>query len=486
MICKFLTKSVMADVAERKLFLGARLKRLRRDLGLTQTRMAEDLGVSPSYLNLLERNQRPLTAQVLLRLAQAYDIDIRSLSADAEAAGAQDLAEALADPFLRDLAIPRHEIDEVAHNAPGVADAIVRLYRAYAQRRRLSELGALERAGEGGGSAVTPSDWVRDYIQGQRNFFAELDELGEALGGELGPEPRGFGSAARQRLAERHGVQLRVVPSEVLPDSVRRYDHHRRRLIVSELLGAPGLAFAAACQLALLEFDSELADAVARASPPDTPTARLLKVSLTNYLAAAAMMPYEAFRLACEASGHDIDLLAVRFGASFEQVCHRLTTLSRPTARGVPFFMVRIDSAGNISKRFAGGAFPFSRFGGACPRWRIHSAFRSPGRILTQIIETQDGARYFTLARTVARISAPIDPEDSELALGLGCELKYAGRLVYARGLDLANPAVTEIGPACRVCERPACPQRAVEPLGRTLMVDDFTKSISPFPFQAG
>ena len=478
----------MALTPERKLFLGVRLKRLRRDLALTQSRMAEDLGVSPSYLNHLERNQRPVTAQILLRLAEVYDIDVRSLSADQDAAGAQDLSEVLADQLFRDLGIPRHEIAEVAENAPGVADAIVRLYRAYDDRRRLADLGAFDRSedGEGPGPSVTPSDWVRDYIQTQRNFFPDLDELGEAMAAELKPELQGFAAAARARLAERHGVQVRVLPMDVLPDSIRRYDHHRRRLMLSELLGGPGRAFAVAYQLALLEHDPALNALAERAGAPAGPTRRLLKVSLANYLAAATMMPYEAFRDTCEKTLHDVELIRTRFGASFEQVCHRLTTLSRPTARGVPFFMLRVDSAGNISKRFAGAAFPFSRFGGTCPRWKIHSAFRTPGKILTQIVETPDGARYFTLSRTVWRIASPYAEEDSELAIGLGCELKYASRLVYARGLDLANPVVTEIGPACRVCERPACPQRAAEPVSRTLTVDDFTKSISPYPFAAG
>lgn len=477
----------MVASSERKLFLGMRLKRIRRDLGLTQTRMAEDLGVSPSYLNHLERNQRPLTAQVLLRLAQTYDIDIRDLSSDTDSAGARDVLEVLADQLFRDLAIPRHEVDEVAQNAPGVADAIVRLYRAWSDHRRLIDLVAPDRGleGVGGGLSMNPSDWVRDFIQGQRNFFPDLDEMGETLANELNPEPAGFFAAARQRLSDRHGVQVRVAPREVLPDCVRRYDHHRRRLMLSELLGGPGQAFAAAYQLALQEHAPHLVALVDRAAPPDGPTGRLLKVSLVNYLAAATMMPYAAFREACEGAGHDIDLLRARFGASFEQVCHRLTTLSRPTARGIPFFMLRVDSAGNISKRFAGAASPFSRFGGTCPRWSIHGAFRSPGKILTQIVETPDGARYFTLARTVWRIASPHAEEDCELAVGLGCELKYASRLVYARGVDLAHPAATQIGPACRVCERPDCRQRAVEPAGRTLTVDDFTKSISPYPFAA-
>lgn len=478
----------MALAPERKLFLGVRLKRLRRDLALTQSRMAEDLGVSPSYLNHLERNQRPVTAQILLRLAEVYDIDVRSLSADQDAAGAQDLSEVLSDQLFRDLGVPRHEIAEVAENAPGVADAIVRLYRAYGDRRRLMNLGAFDRSedGEGAGPSVTPSDWVRDYIQSQRNFFPDLDELGEAMAAEMKPELQGFSAAARRRLSERHGVQVRVLPMDVLPDSIRRYDHHRRRLLLSELLGASGRSFALAYQLGLLEHDAALNALADRAGAPAGPTRQLLKVSLTNYLAAAMMMPYELFRDTCEKTLHDVALIRTRFGASFEQVCHRMTTLSRPTARGVPFFMLRVDSAGNISKRFAGAAFPFSRFGGTCPRWKIHSAFRTPGKVLTQIVETPDGVRYFTLSRTVWRVASAYAEEDSELAVGLGCELKYASRMVYARGLDLANPAVTEIGPACRVCERPACPQRAAEPVSRTLTVDDFTKSISPYPFAAG
>jgi len=476
----------MPQSLERKLFLGPRLRRLRRDMGLTQTRMAEDLGVSPSYLNYLERNQRPVTAQVLLRLAEAYDIDIRNLSSGEEAADARDLSEIFADPLFRDLAVARHEVAEVAENAPGVADAIVRLYRAYADRLRLAELGQAPRAEDGDtGLALTPSDWVRDYIQGQRNFFPELDEAGEALAGQLKAEPQGFAAAARARLADQHGIQVRVAPAEVLPDSVRRYDHHRRRLMLSELLGEAGRTFSVAYQLGIAEQDAALTAMVERAGPPDAPTRRLLKVSLANYLAAAMMMPYEPFREACEKTGHDIELIAARFGASFEQVCHRLTTLSRPASRGVPFFMLRVDTAGNISKRFAGASFPFSRFGGSCPRWRVHEAFRTPGRVVTQIVETPDGARYFTLARTAPRVAGPIADEDEGLAIGLGCELKYAPRLAYSRGLDLENPLVTEIGPACRVCERPACPQRAAEPLGRMLMVDDFTKSISPYPFAA-
>jgi hypothetical protein len=361
----------------------------------------------------------------------------------------------------------------------------VRLYQAYLDSRRLQDLGAFGRPEDSPAASgvLTPSDWVRDYIQSQRNYFAELEDCGETLANELHPLPQDFAVAARDRLAERHKIEVRVTPIDLLPDSVRRYDHHRKRLFLSEVLTSAGRSFALAYQLALLEYGDVISTIAARAGPPDGPTRNLLRVSLANYLAAAVLMPYAAFHDVVERSSYDIELARARFGVSYEQACHRLTTLARPGSRGVPFFMLRVDSAGNISKRFASSAFPFSRFGGSCPRWNLHTAFKTPGRIVTQVVETPDAARYFTVSRTVRRTAGPYTVEDSELAIGLGCELKHAGKLIYSRGLDLANPMTVGIGPACRICERPACPQRAAEPINRTLTIDDFTKSVSPYPF---
>ena len=240
-------------------------------------------------------------------------------------------------------------------------------------------------------------------------------------------------------------------------------------------------AFAIAYQIAWLEQSEALNALAEAASPPDLATRRTLKIALTNYLAAAMLMPYGAFHREAEAAGYDIGLLAARFGASFEQACHRLTTLSRPTARGVPFFMLRIDAAGNVSKRFTSIAFPFARLGGACPRWTIHAAFRTPGQIMTQVIETPDGARYFTLARTVERPLRPHGSEAADLVVGMGCEIKYAPRLVYAQGMSLER--ATEVGPTCRLCERPACLERAAPPLSRSLITDELSKMAAPFRF---
>ena len=471
----------MDITADRKLFLGGRLKRLRRELGLTQTAMAGDLGVSPSYLNHIERNQRPVSAQLLLRLAETYDVDLRAFGQAGGPASEAELAEAFADPLFQGLLVPRHEIVELAEDQPAVAEALLRLYRAFVERRARDAV-------EGGSTPDDgPADWVREYLQGRRNHFPELDALGEALAAALEEETPGepFEVRARARLQAKHGLSVRTLPAEVMVEWIRRYDPHRKRLLLSEILAPSSRAFAVAFQLALAEHDAELTALAEAASPPDAATRRLLKVSLANTLAAATLMPYAAFHAAAEATGYDLGRLEARFGVSFEQAAHRLTTLSRSTARGVPFFLMRVDQAGNISKRFASGAFPFSRFGGACPRWRLHSAFRTPGRVVTQIIETPDGGRWFTLARTVDRQGRDAFSEGNDLAIGLGCELKHAHRLAYARGLDLSSPEVTPIGPACRLCHRHPCAERAAPPIDRAPVVDDWSKSISPWPFQA-
>ena len=467
---------------DRKLYLGGRLRRLRRELGLNQSAMAAEIGVSPSYLNHLERNQRPLTAAVLLRLAQAYDIDVRAFAAEgADATGPDQLAEIFADPMFADLGISRFELVEIADNAPAVADAVSRLYAALTEMRRRPHADGEE----GERAPLSPQNWVRDQIQAQRNHFPYLEEAAETLAGALG-DPLTIAEPLRRRLKEGFGVEARVVPPDLLDAASQHYDLHRKRLLLSSLLRAESRTFALAYQLALMEFRPLLQRMVEAAAPPDQPARRLLHMSLANYAAAAIMMPYPAFHAAAERHRYDIDRLCAEFGASVEQVAHRLTTLGRSGASGVPFFMLRVDSAGNISKRFAGEAFPFSRFGGTCPRWNLHGAFQIPGRVLTQVVETPDGQRFFTVARTVER-SVRLDPrEDSALAIGLGCDLKYAPRIAYADGLDRAAPLVTEIGPACAICPRVRCPQRAAPPAGRTLTLVETSKTISPFPFLGG
>ena len=463
-----------------KLFLGHRLRRLRRDHQLSQTDMAQSLGISPSYLNHLERNQRPVTATLLFKLADLYEVDVRAFAAGGGArTSTEALTEIFSDALLGDLGVPRYELAELANNAPSVADAIARLYTALKEAGRDPGMSS---AGDAR-ALVTPESWVRDYIQQHRNHYPALEEAAETLGGALS-DPLSMTEPMRRRLKEAWGISARVVPQDELGNVSQLYDVDRRQFLLSSQLRAENRTFALAYQLALVEFAAVLEQMVAEAAPPDEGIAQLLHMSLANYAAGAIMMPYGRFLKACGEMRYSIDRLCGEFGANVEQVAHRLTTLNRPGARGVPFFMLRVDPAGNISKRYAGENFPFSRFGGTCPRWNLHAAFQTAGQAVTQLIETPDGQRYFTVARTIER---PIKTELGAglLAIGLGCDLRHAHRLSCADVYDLANAPVTPVGPACAICPRIDCGYRATPPAGRMLAVDTTRKTISPFPFVA-
>ena len=475
-------------VTQRKLFLGARLKRLRRDLGLQQGAMAGDLGISASYLNHLERNQRPVTAGILLRLAESFDIDIKSFAAEGrESAGVEQLSEIFSDRMFADLGVSRYDLVELADNSPAVADGVARLYTALREMQRRpganGEIGDDEAPDPRG--LLTPETWVRDFIQESNNHFPELEECAETLGVVMA-DALSIAEPLRRRLKDAWGITARVVPQAQLGGATQQYDPERRVLELSSLLRSENRTFGLAYQLAMIEFREVLERLVAAAVPPDQGSRHLLHMSLANYAAGAIIMPYGRFLASTAEQRYSIDRLCGEYGANVEQVAHRLTTLGRPGASGVPFFMIRVDAAGNISKRYAGNRFPFSRFGGTCPRWNLHAAFQNAGKAINQVIETPDGQRFFTISRTIER---PIQPDlrsDGLLAIGLGCELKYAERLHCAEGIDLANPPITPIGPACAICPRLECPQRATAPAGRTLAVEENRKTISPYPFLPG
>jgi predicted transcriptional regulator/DNA-binding XRE family transcriptional regulator len=468
-------------MTEQKLFLGHRLRRLRRERELSQTAMASSLGISPSYLNHLERNQRPVTAGLLLKLANGYGVDILSFAtAGGHKTGPDELNEIFGDPMLQDLGVPRYELVELAHNAPSVAEGIARLYAALKESQKLPALSEPDDVR----SLVTPENWVRDYIQQHRNHYPELEEAAETLGGAL-TDPLSVAEPLRRRLKDAWGITAQVVPQSVLGNLSQTYDAERRLFLVSSQLRAENRTFALAYQLASAEFAGLLDRMVSEAAPPDEGIAQLLRMSLANYAAGAIMMPYGKFLRSAEEMRYSIDLLCGEYGANVEQVAHRLTTLNRPSARGVPFFMLRVDPAGNISKRYAGDRFPFSRFGGTCPRWNLHAAFQAAGQVVTQLIETPDGHRYFTVARTIER---PIKAElqGGLLAVGLGCDIDHAHKLHCAEGIDLHNAPVTPVGPACSICPRMDCAYRATPPAGRQLAVHENRKTISPYPFLAG
>jgi Predicted transcriptional regulator len=474
-------------MADRKVFAGPRVRRLRQTMDMTQAAMAKDLGISPSYLNLVERNQRPLTAQLLLRLAEAYSLDLRELSGESETRLAAEVAEALADPVFSGRTPSAAEIMEMAAGSPAMVQAFLALYRAYLRAARgeadpADLLTARDRRPPGEAERF-PIEEVRDYFHAKSNFIAELDAEAEALHQALDGRDDLLPSL-RAHLRDRHGIRVSVVPVHAMADAQRRFDRHSRRLFLSELLPMPSRVFQAAVQVALEEHGALLDRLAAEARLRTDDARRLCRIGLANYFAGALMMPYGAFLEAAGKLRYDVAVLAGRFGASIEQVAHRLSTLQRPDRRGVPFFLLRLDNAGNISKRFAAGGFHFARFGGTCPRWRVHDAFATPGQTIVQPVELPDGTVYLTVSRTVDSVPAPYPEAPRKLAISLGCEISHAPQVVYGDGLDLTNPlAVTPIGVTCRMCERPNCPSRAFPPMTRPLAIDASRKNLSAFEF---
>ncbi|MBI3498703.1 MAG: DUF2083 domain-containing protein [Proteobacteria bacterium] len=476
---------------KKKAMLGHRLRRLRAEHSLTQAQMAEQLGISASYLNLIEHNQRPVTVALLMKLGQSFDIDLRQFAEDEEGRLVAGLKEVFADPLFEGADIKSQDFRELADAAPALGQAVVTLYQAYrAVRTDLQNL--TERVADRDKlqlleTTAFPVEEVREFFHGHKNHFPELEAAAEALAAEATLEAGDLYRGLRDYLARAHGLTVRVMPAHVMGAAVRRLDRHSRRILLSEMLPASGRVFQLACQIALLGHRERIRALIETAGFSGDEARRLAQLGLTNYFAGAVMMPYGAFLEAARALRYDIDVLGHRFDASFEQVCHRLTTLQRPNAKGVPFFLIRVDSAGNVSKRFSAGGLHFARFGGACPRWNVYDAFRSPGLIQTQLAEMPDSTTYFSIARTVTKVGGGYRTPPQRFAIGLGCEVGHARQLVYADGIDLDDrQAATPIGPNCRLCPRLDCGQRAFPPFNHRLNPDDNLRGISAYAFAPG
>lgn len=453
----------------RPLFLGPRLKRLRRELGLTQQGMAADLAISPSYVALLERNQRPLTADLLLRLARTYKFDLAEFAGEDADDYARRIAAALRDPIFADIDLPPLEVADLATSFPGVSEALLRLHSAYLREQR-----SLAERRETPDEA-DPVAEARRFVAGQRNYFHALDTRAEELAGEIAAR-----GGAESWLAASGGVKVRFLPPEVMMAALRRYDRHNEQLLIDDTLDAAGRAFQIATHIAYTALRGEIATVV-RAHPFATPAAAaLVRRALAAYGAAALVMPYARFARAAEARGYDMEALGRAFGTSFEQVAHRLTTLGRPGLIKVPFFFIRVDPAGNVSKRLDGAGFPFAAHGGGCPLWSLHSVFRSPGEVQTQLLELPDGQQFFSIARTVRSGGGSLARPAMTRAIALACAAEHAPKLAYAQA---GLPAPTPIGVTCRLCHRPACAARAVPPIGRDLLPDDWRRDAAPFTF---
>jgi predicted transcriptional regulator/DNA-binding XRE family transcriptional regulator len=465
-------------MAVQKLYAGAKLRDWRGRIGLTQKAFAERLGVSLPYLNQMENNNRPVSTAVVLALAQEFGFDVTELQADDEARLTGDMREALADPVFAGAGGPTAaDLRLIAGNAPGLAHAFLTLHAAY--RRVHERLASLDEALGREDARLQPSPWeeVRDFFHYCDNYIDAADRAAERFAMQAAERGQSPAEGAAAALAAR-GVRVVLTDAE----AIRDYDPVTGVLALSRRVPAQTRDFQLLMQLALITQD-RLFEATLDLARFRTPEARAIAhAGLANYFAGAAMLPYGAILAAAQETRHDLERLGDRFGASIEQVAHRLSTLQRPGSKGIPFFFVRVDPAGTITKRHSATTLQFARYGGACPLWNVHRAFERPGEWLRQLAQTPDGVRYFCLARDVSKSGGAFGAPVRRFAIGLGCELRHAGGLVYADHMDLAHAGAFEpIGISCRICERRACHQRAVPPLERRVRVDPNHRGVLPY-----
>ena len=465
-------------MAGKALYLGPRLKKLRRDLGLTQAIMATDLDISPSYIALMERNQRPVTAEMLLKLATTYRIDVGELADEDADETAKRLQSVLKDPIFSDIAIEPLDIDDIATSYPGMAEALLRLHTAFGEE----QLALAERretgsqAGEGMRGPSDPVGEARAFLAARRNCFPELDDSAAMTSRELGSF-----ESMKARLADVHGLDMRLTDDGLLRGALRWHDYHRRRIYIAERLDYAGRRYQAALQVAILEQEAVITDIISEGRIGSDDGKRLVRRALQSYWAAAVLMPYRAFLRAAGDLRYDVEALCARFSVSFEQAAHRLTTLQRPGEEGVPFFFLRVDRAGNVSKRLDGAGFPFARHGGGCPLWNVHRVFDRPADVDAQLIELPDGERYVSIARMVRGGGGSFGAASVNRAVAITCSASNLDKLAYADTLAGAEP--TPIGVACRMCHRPRCVARSAPPMGREITPSRFRESGVPFDF---
>lgn len=465
-----------------KVFAGDRLRRLREQREMTQTALAEALEISPSYLSQIESDQRPVTRGLLLRLARLFGVQPSYFADEEDLRLANELRETASDPLLG-AGVSMAEAGAAVRVAPTIARRFLHLYRAFlALEEEHRSLQTSITLGDAGSPSRFPYDEVRDWVQSKRNYFDVLDRAAERLSRSGGFRSENRGDDIVQYLRDKHGFTVETEAGAVGTGMIWRLDRNARTLLLSEDAPPQSRIFWIAHVIGLLEQNESIDRLVRQARLSNKEAASLARVGLANYFAGALVMPYTAFLGFARESHYDIERLQNRFGTSFEQVCHRLSTLQRPDATGIPFYFLKIDIAGNVLKRSSATRFQFARFGGPCPLWNVHQAFAQPGRVLVQLANTPDGTSYLCIARTVSMSGGSYLSRPRAVAVGLGCEVGYADQTIYATGLDLKNlDASDPIGPGCRACERVECRHRALPPIGRPLDVGTAERGVVPY-----
>ena len=457
-------------MTNQKIFFGPRLKRLRAQLGLTQAAMAQGLGVSASYLNLIERNQRPLTVPLMMKLASAYNITPDALSGDATAA--VDALKLVFSDHLLEGELPGYEeLFELAETAPNVTNGILKLHEAY--RRLLDQISQINQnlvlQGESG---VPESGSVAQQVQAamadRPNYYPPLELAGAELHAQLNHD-HGMWGALQNRLLQHHHIRVQFVPQSVMPDYILRFDKHTMRLLLSDRLDWPERQFTLAKYLAQLEFSDPLLAAVRRLNLPKGMQQDYARQTLFAYAGLAILLPYERFFDTAQRMRFDLLGLAQRFGLNVQMIARRISSLADPKLAGPNFSLIETNRAGQALLRLSSDRFMRNELSSDCARLGLYRALARPGELQRDWIETEYNQHFATLSYF-----------DGKRAILMFLGEDGLDQTCYD---DLAARPPMPIGVNCRLCERAHCEQRSAAPLIHPPSLLDHQRSIAPFDF---
>ena len=471
----------------KKLYSGHTLRQIRTDFGLSQTEFAKKVGLSTAYVNQIENNNRPVTASVLLTINRIFGVDLAAFEKNDLDRVVQDLQEVFADTQFHSSSVSRQEIQELVTRAPGITKAIMDLYgtlRNYHDRDAIEDELVHTGGADENGSGIRKSayDEVRDYFHYTDNYVDSVDRAAEKLAYEISLHNcQSKFDRLTGWLKKRFDITVEQHPD--YRGTLIRQEEYTRKISLYRASPQSTKNFLLGSVIAELCVKDLISEEVKRARFKTSSAESIARLALRNYFSGALLLPYDEFLREAAKSRHDIQLLSNTMDVSIETVCHRLSTLQRPGANGLPFYFVKIDRAGNVVKRHSATRFQFARFGGSCPRWNVHQAFeQNSNKFTSQVAQMPDGVQYLCIATSVTKHQADYSTGERRYALGIGCEVKYADAIIYADGLAVDEVAEPEpIGVNCRICPRDNCDQRAFPAIDKEPFIDPGQRGIVPY-----
>ena len=464
--------------------IGPKIKAFRRQLGLQANKFAEQINISPTYLNLIEGGKRKIDGDLLIKISKELRVELSDLTSKSDINLENDISELLDDQLFEDLDILGPEVKDLVSTNPKIARALIKLGDNFKQKDHEIVNKVENISGKIIDSRKTsfPGEVISDFLQENKNYFPKLEEFANFIFDKVQKNNRTRYIALCDYLKKEYSITVRdVIPEEEKPFS-KIFNKSKKELLLSDYNSLETKKLHAAAQIAQEGAIDIITDYLSNFNFPSDESKRLTQVALLNYCGAAILMPYKLFHSECKKLKYDLELLQNTFATSFEQVAHRVTCLQDPKLPGIPFHMLRTDIAGNISKRFSLSGIEIPRYGGACPRWNVYSAFTRPGVIQAAVSKMTNGEKYVCIARTVEKGVGRYGQSKSILSIGLGCEAKYAKEFVYTENLDISDKKTEiPIGVSCRTCDRLDCSQRAFPPLHKKFDVDINSRGVSVF-----